>query len=149
MVITGRTKHFINAFGEELIIDNAEKALKTAAGRTNASIKEFTAAPVYMSETNEKGSHQWLIEFEKQPDDMELFTEALDTALKSLNSDYEAKRHKNTTLNKPEIINVSKGVFYRWMEQRGKLGGQHKVPRLANNRKYADELLKLNEAMKK
>ena len=142
--ITGRVKHFINAFGEELIIDNAERGLKTACERTNASIREYTAAPVYMEE-NQKGGHQWLIEFEKLPDDLEHFTTLLDNTLKTLNSDYEAKRYKSISLGRPEVIVAQSGLFYKWLKDRGKLGGQHKVPRLSNNREYMDQLIELNK----
>ena len=140
--ITGRTKHFINAFGEELIIDNADKAMKEAALRTNAVIKEYTAAPFYIDKGH-KGRHQWLIEFEKKPNNLEHFVEILDITLKSLNSDYEAKRYKGIALDPPEVIIAPKNLFYDWLKSRGKLGGQHKIPRLANTRKYMDELLQL------
>lgn len=140
--ITGRTKHFINAFGEEVIIDNAEQALKVACDRTSAIVEEYTAGPVFMGD-DQKGAHQWIIEFDKEPEDIDHFTAALDNALKTLNSDYEAKRHKNLTLEMPHIVVAPKGTFYRWMKKRGKIGGQNKIPRLSNNRKYLDELLKL------
>lgn len=141
--ISGRTRHFINAFGEELIVDNAEQALKAACDRTNASIREYTAAPVYMK-TDKKGGHQWLIEFEKQPNDIEHFMVILDDTLKSLNSDYEAKRYKSMSLDFPLIEVAKPGLFYEWLKYKGKLGGQHKVPRLANNRQYIDALLEIN-----
>jgi len=144
--ITGRTKHFINAFGEEVIVDNAEKALQVACMRTGASILEYTAAPVYMG-TNTKGGHQWLIEFSKMPDNLEHFAELLDTTLKTINSDYEAKRYKNMSLTFPDIVVAKPDVFYKWLKERGKLGGQHKVPRLANNREYIDSLLELNKTL--
>jgi len=140
--ISGRTKHFINAFGEEIIIDNAEKALKIACEKTNSSINEYTAAPIYMSGRS-KGSHEWLIEFENPPESIEYFTRILDNALCSINSDYEAKRYKNITLEMPVIRNLEKGTFYKWLSSKGKLGGQNKVPRLSNERKYVDEILKL------
>ncbi|MGM0497011.1 MAG: GH3 auxin-responsive promoter family protein [Bacteroidota bacterium] len=144
--ISGRTKHFINAFGEEVIIDNAENALKSACKKTGAMVKEYTAAPVFMG-TETKGKHEWLIEFEKEPSDLEYFSTILDNALQSLNSDYEAKRYKNITLD-PLIIKKAKpGLFYYWMKKRGKLGGQNKVPRLVNNRKYIDDLLQLNKEL--
>ncbi|MFV0593486.1 MAG: GH3 auxin-responsive promoter family protein [Draconibacterium sp.] len=142
--ITGRTKHFINAFGEEVIIDNAEQALKVACQHTGAVISEYTAGPVFIGD-NQKGAHQWIIEFETPPDELEHFTRMLDNTLKTLNSDYEAKRHKNLTLEKPHIISAPKGTFYNWMKQRGKIGGQNKIPRLSNDRKYLDELLKILE----
>jgi hypothetical protein len=140
--ITGRTKSFINAFGEELIVDNAEKALDVATGKCNAVINDYTAAPVYL-EGNDKAAHEWLIEFKKEPDNLEFFTETLDNALKSLNSDYEAKRYHDMILRKPIVRKLPQGTFYKWMKQRGKLGGQNKVPRLANNRQYVDEILKM------
>ncbi len=142
--ITGRTKHFINAFGEEVIVDNAEEALKMACERTNANIKEYTAGPIFMKE-NQKGAHEWIIEFEKEPDDIEHFISVLDFTLKTLNSDYEAKRHKNLTLERPKLIIASNGLFYEWMKRRGKMGGQNKIPRLANDRKYLDELIELQK----
>ena len=142
--ITGRTKHFINAFGEELIVDNAENALKIATDQTNASIREYTAAPVYMSNTA-TGGHEWLIEFIKQPDDFNKFVNILDDSLKKLNSDYEAKRFKNMTLQKPFVHKAKPNVFYEWLKIKGKLGGQHKIPRLSNNRDYINELLELNK----
>jgi hypothetical protein len=144
--ISGRTKHFINAFGEEVIIDNAEKALKVASTKTNALIKDYTAAPVFMGEHN-KGSHQWLIEFDKMPTSVEEFRDALDLALQQVNSDYEAKRYKDITLIKPVLTIAKEGLFYNWLKEKGKIGGQNKVPRLANNRDYVDELLELNEKM--
>ena len=138
--ITGRTKHYINAFGEELIVDNAEKGLQKACELTGAVISEYTAGPVFMGEEN-KGCHQWIIEFEKQPDDLAKFVEALDSELKTLNSDYEAKRHKDITLNQLQLIVAPKGTFYEWLRSKGKVGGQNKIPRLANNREYLDPLL--------
>ena len=137
--ISGRTKYYINAFGEEVIEDNAENALMEACGQTGAIIKEYTAGPLYMS-ADSKGAHQWMIEFHTQPDSLERFTRILDKALCNLNSDYEAKRHKNITLKEPLVTSLEPGTFYRWMEKRGKLGGQNKIPRLANDRKYLDEL---------
>ncbi|MCK4661873.1 MAG: GH3 auxin-responsive promoter family protein [Bacteroidales bacterium] len=142
--ISGRTKHFINAFGEELIIDNAEKALKTACQKTNAEITDYTAGPVFMSKDT-SGAHQWLIEFSKPPKNMDYFIDLLDNALKSLNSDYEAKRYQDKVLGHPQIICLKSGIFYNWLKQKGKLGGQNKVPRLANNRKYIEELLLIAE----
>lgn len=140
--ITGRTKHFINAFGEELIIDNAEKGLKIACERTNAVVREYTAGPIFMTEEH-PGGHEWLIEFEKAPDNLEFFTEVLDNALKSLNSDYEAKRSGNLSIAIPKVHVLENGTFYHWLKHKGKLGGQHKVPRLSNNRTHIDELLKV------
>ncbi len=138
--ISGRTKQFINAFGEEVIVDNAERALKTACHETGAVINEYTAGPIYMDNEN-NGAHEWLIEFEKAPSNLDLFTQTLDKTLCSLNSDYEAKRSKNITLRMPLVRIMPKGTFFNWMKKRGKLGGQHKVPRLANNRKYLDDIV--------
>ncbi len=140
--ITGRTKHFINAFGEELIIDNAEKALAKACAETQSTIRDYTACPVYFK-GNEAGAHEWIIEFEKSPKDLERFGELLDQELRALNSDYDAKRFKDMALRKPQIHQAPEGTFYQWMKTRGKLGGQHKVPRLANERKYVEEILAL------
>lgn len=142
--ITGRIKHFINAFGEELIIDNAEKALQIATFKTNSFIKDYTAAPIYMSEKG-TGGHEWIIDFSKAPEDIELFIHELDEALKSVNSDYAAKRQKDLTLKKPIIHLAKNDVFYRWLKAKNKLGGQNKVPRLSNTREYIDELLELNK----
>lgn len=137
--ITGRTKHFINAFGEEVIIDNAETALYAACEVTGARISDYTAGPIYMTDTC-KGSHQWVVEFTTLPADPEAFTDALDHALQQVNSDYEAKRFKNTTLLRPTLTIVPEGTFYRWMKNQGKAGGQNKVPRLYNDRTYIDQL---------
>ena len=142
-VITGRTKHFINAFGEELIVDNAEKGLEYACNETGASVSEYTAAPVYM-DGNAKCRHQWLIEFSKEPDDIERFASLLDNKLQEINSDYEAKRYKNITLQPLEVVKAEPGLFNKWLKVKGKLGGQHKVPRLSNDRKNMDELLLMN-----
>ncbi len=144
ITISGRTRHYINAFGEEVIIDNAEKAIQVACQNTNAIIKEYTAAPVYMSAHN-KGAHQWLIEFEKEPDDISSFMAIMDTELKEQNSDYEAKRYKDITLEFPHLTVAKKGLFFNWLKKKNKLGGQNKVPRLSNTRDYIDELLELNK----
>ncbi len=138
--ITGRVKNFINAVGEELIIDNAEKALAIACSKTGARISEYTAAPLF---DNEEVRHQWLIEFDIEPESHDFFNEAFDNALKSLNSDYEAKRYHNLVLKFPDVVNLKKNTFYKWMKKRNKLGGQNKVPRLSNDREYADEILKV------
>ena len=138
--ITGRTKNFINAFGEEIIIDNAERALKEACDATDAQINEYTAAPVYFGDNN-TGAHEWLIEFAIEPSDIKLFTEKLDDALKKVNSDYEAKRSYNLSLGEPIIHALPSGTFSSWLASIGKLGGQNKVPRLSNNRDYIDRLL--------
>ena len=146
IIIKGRTKHFINAFGEELMIDNAEKALKVACSKTNAQISEYSAAPIYITDKN-KGRHQWIIEFAQKPDNFEAFTQFLDQELQKINSDYEAKRQNGSSLSKPEIILAKTGLFINWMKKRGKLGGQNKVPRLSNHREYIDNLLELNASM--
>jgi hypothetical protein len=141
--ISGRTKQFINAFGEEVIVDNADKALQSACEKTGAQITDYTAGPIFMGE-NTKGAHEWIIEFAKAPDNLDEFTHHLDTALMRINSDYEAKRYKNITLDKPLIHSVKSGTFYCWMNVKGKIGGQNKVPRLSNNRMYLEELFKLD-----
>ncbi len=140
--ISGRTRNFINAFGEEMIVDNAERAISIACERCHAIITEYTAAPVY-SDGAQKGAHEWLIEFEKPPTDLAFFANILDNALKSLNSDYEAKRYHNLILGEPIIRMVPENTFYAWLRSKGKLGGQHKVPRLFNNRKYIEEILQM------
>ncbi len=140
--ITGRTKHFINAFGEEVIIDNAEQALAKACDATSAKIKDYTACPIYFK-GEEAGGHEWIIEFETQPSNFELFVDTMDQTLREINSDYDAKRFKDMALRRPKVHNAPTDTFYNWLKQRGKLGGQHKVPRLANDREYVDEILKL------
>lgn len=142
-IITGRTKFFINAFGEELIVDNAEKGLAEACAQTGAQVQEYTAAPVFMDEHG-KCRHQWLIEFSKEPEDIYAFARILDQALQRINSDYEAKRYKDITLQPLEIIKARSGVFNDWLRQKGKLGGQHKIPRLSNKREYIEQILALN-----
>ena len=142
--VSGRTKHFINVFGEELIIENAEEALKRVCRETNAEIVDFTAAPIFMS-GKEKGAHEWLIEFKTAPDNLDEFNSRLDAALMSLNSDYEAKRYNDITLRRPTIHLAKPGLFYKWLKKNDKLGGQHKVPRLSNSRTYIEELLDLNQ----
>ena len=142
-VITGRTKSFINAFGEELIVDNAEKGLEQACIATGAQVKEYTAAPIFMDD-HAKCRHQWVVEFTKRPDSVDEFAQILDRSLQSINSDYEAKRHKNITLQPLEIIEARTGLFDDWLKSKGKLGGQHKVPRLSNSREYIEDLLKMN-----
>ncbi|TLX73024.1 GH3 auxin-responsive promoter family protein [Labilibacter sediminis] len=144
IIISGRTKHYINAFGEELIVDNSDKAIQYACEQTGAIIKEYTAAPMYMS-TEEKGKHQWIIEFEKEPNDISLFSEKLDEHLQAINSDYEAKRYKNITLEFPQIVVAQKNLFFKWLKKHDKLGGQNKVPRLSNNRTLMEELLVINQ----
>lgn len=138
--ITGRTKHFINAFGEELMVDNAEKGITEACLATGAIVNNYTAGPIYLDGTKQ-GGHEWLIEFEKEPDNIEKFQQRLDEVLRSVNSDYDAKRQKNLALLPPKIHQLPRETFHRWMKKRGKLGGQHKVPRLANDRKYIEDIL--------
>lgn len=138
--ITGRTRHYINVFGEELNIENAEDALKLACEKTNATIVDYTVAPIFMEGKN-SGGHEWMIEFKEHPINLLYFTELLDNALKSINSDYEAKRYNNITLALPKINVAKKGLFYNWLKKNGKLGGQHKVPRLLNKRGFLEELL--------
>ena len=140
IIVTGRVKHYINAFGEELIIDNTDMAISMACEKTGAIVVDYTAAPIYFSDDT-NGAHEWLIEFDKDPVDVEMFTKELDRALQSLNSDYEAKRHKNIALRMPVMRVLKKGSFNNWLKSRGKLGGQHKVPRLSNERIFIEEIL--------
>ena len=140
--VTGRTKHHINVFGEELIIENVEEGLKVACLKTNATVKDYTVGPVFMN-GNSQGAHEWVIEFEKKPEDLTFFTQTLDNHLKNCNSDYEAKRYNNLTLAMPKVHQARNGLFYDWLKEKGKLGGQHKVPRLSNEREFIEELLKL------
>ena len=143
-VITGRTKHFINAFGEELIVDNAEKGLAYACQMTGAQVLEYTAAPVFM-DSKGKCRHQWLIEFSKEPEDLSRFADLFDKKMQDINSDYEAKRHKDITLQPLEIVVARHNLFNDWLKMKGKLGGQHKVPRLSNSRDIIDQLLGMNK----
>lgn len=143
IVITGRTKHFINAFGEELIVENAEKGLEQACIETGARVLEYTAAPVFM-DAEAKCRHQWVVEFATPPASVEEFATILDTTLQRLNSDYEAKRYKNRTMQRLELVVARENLFSDWLKSKGKLGGQHKVPRLSNSRGYIDELLEMN-----
>ena len=140
--VTGRVRHFINAFGEEVIVENSDKAIALACEKTGAVVNDYTAAPIYFSE-NENGSHEWLIEFEIEPADLHHFTYELDNALKNVNSDYEAKRHKDIALHMPIVRSLQKGIFTEWLRTKCKLGGQHKVPRLSNDRKNIEEILAL------
>ena len=141
--VTGRTKHHINVFGEELIIENAEAALRKAAKLTHSEIVDYTAGPIFM-EGKEKGAHEWIIEFKKYPDDIDTFNQLLDAFLQEVNSDYEAKRYRNITLKFPKIHTARKDLFKDWLKQNDKLGGQHKIPRLSNSREFLEELLKNN-----
>lgn len=140
--ITGRTKLFINAFGEEVVIDNAERAIAHACAVTDSKVREYTAAPIFLDKEDHAG-HEWLIEFEKEPHSIHDFTQALDSKLKEVNSDYEAKRHKDIALKMPRVQSVPGNTFYNWLKVKGKLGGQHKVPRLSNDRKVVDEILRM------
>ena len=142
--VSGRTKHYINAFGEELIIENAEEALRNSCEKTGAEITDYTVAPIYMA-GREKGAHEWIIEFRKAPDEIDYFTEVLDEALKKVNSDYEAKRYNNMTLTRPRVHMAPEKTFYNWLKSKNKLGGQHKIPRLSNDRNYVEELLQMNK----
>ena len=142
--VSGRTKHFINAFGEEVIVENADKAIAEASAATGAIVNDYTAGPIYIKD-EEKGGHEWFIEFEKEPADLNYFIEKLDAALREANSDYDAKRYKNMALKMPVVHAVGKGFFYEWLKSKGKLGGQNKVPRLSNDRNYLDELLEFNK----
>lgn len=140
--ISGRIKHFINAFGEEVIVENAEKAVQSASEATEALITNFTAAPVYFGDSKSKGAHEWIIEFKKMPSDREQFIQILDRTLREINSDYDAKRYKDLALTAPKIHFVEVGLFEKWLRSKGKLGGQNKVPRLSNTREYLEEVLK-------
>ena len=140
--VSGRLKHYMNAFGEEVIVDNSDKAIAVAAEKTNAVVTDYTAAPVYFSD-NSNGAHEWLIEFEKEPDDFNNFIFELDNCLKNINSDYEAKRHKSIALRLPIVHKLTKGTFTQWLRSKGRLGGQHKVPRLSNERNMLEEILSL------
>ncbi len=141
--ITGRTKHFINAFGEELVEDNASRAIRAACNATGADIRDYTAAPVYM-QTNKRGCHQWLIEFNVQPNDIKAFASTLDFELRRLNSDYDAKRYKDLSLTAPEITIARENLFEDWLRSKGRVGGQNKIPRLENNRTIIEEMLEMN-----
>jgi len=140
--VSGRLKHFINAFGEEVIIDNTDRAIVLASEKTGAVVNDYTAAPIYFSDQG-NGAHEWVIEFERQPEDMDAFITALDASLQQINSDYEAKRYKDIALRKPLVHAVPNGLFNAWLKGKGKLGGQHKVPRLSNDRRHMDEILDL------
>ena len=138
--ISGRTKHFINAFGEEVIIENAETAITRACEMTEGVINNFTAAPIYL-EKNTRGGHEWIIEFHKEPKNLDEFGRILDETLRRINSDYDSKRFHDIALIAPKIHSVPDGTFYNWMKRRGKLGGQNKVPRLSNSREFVDDIL--------
>ncbi len=142
--VSGRLKHFINAFGEEVIVDNSDHAVAEASRITGAVVNDYTAAPVYMTgESN--GAHEWIIEFEHLPCPLDVFTAEMDKALQKVNSDYEAKRHKNIALRMPIVHRMPKDGFKKWLKDRGKLGGQHKVPRLSNDRTFLEQMLPYTE----
>jgi hypothetical protein len=144
--ITGRLKHYMNAFGEEVIVVNSDRAISIAAEKTNTVITDYTAAPVYFSE-HQNGAHEWLIEFDREPADMNVFVSTLDAALKSINSDYEAKRQKDIALRPPIIRSLKTGTFNTWLQINGKVGGQHKIPRLSNERKILEEVLAIHNSL--
>jgi len=144
--VSGRLKQFMNAFGEEVIADNSDKAISQACTTFGLVLKEYTAAPIYMSDKN-AGAHEWLIEFENEPIDLVAFTTELDKNLQAINSDYEAKRHKNIALSLPKVVAVKKGCFHEWLKRKGKLGGQHKIPRLSNERDYVEQIKLINEEL--
>ena len=141
--VSGRVKHHINVFGEELMIENADRALAMACEKFGLEVVDYTAGPIFM-EKNKKGGHEWLIEFKSAPQDLDTFTHYLDQQLQEINSDYQAKRYKNMTLNLPKVHAAPKGLFYQWLASKNKLGGQHKVPRLSNSREFLEVLLALN-----
>jgi len=139
--ISGRTKHFINAFGEEVIVENAEAAISYACEHTGATLNNFTAAPIYFEDSQSKGAHEWVVEFKTPPSDLEDFADKLDKHLREINSDYDAKRHKNLALQRLQLHAAPEGLFESWLAKKGKLGGQHKVPRLSNSREFMEEIL--------
>jgi hypothetical protein len=146
-LITGRTSHFINVFGEEVVVQNTDKAIASASEKTGAQIREYTVAPIFLN-TIDSGSHHWLIEFEEEPEDFERFKNLLDESLRSLNSDYDAKRKGNMVLDFPLIEQVPKGTFEEWLRTKNKLGGQHKIPRLSNKRELLEQLLQTADQLK-
>ena len=143
--ISGRTKHFINAFGEEVIVENAEAAISYACEQTGATLTNFTAAPIYFEDSQSKGAHEWVVEFKSPPSDLENFADILDQHLREINSDYDAKRHKNLALQRLQLHAAPVGLFESWLAKKGKLGGQHKVPRLSNSREFMEEILGMIE----
>ena len=141
--ITGRTKHFINAFGEEVVVENTDRAIEEASVQTGVKIVDYTVAPIYISDSNSRGSHEWLIEFKDRPNNLNIFAKMLDQKLRELNSDYDAKRYKNITMSSPKISVAEKGLFDRWQRNSNRIGGQHKIQRLSNDRKFIENLLKI------
>jgi len=146
VIVSGRVKHYMNAFGEEVIVDNTDRAIDEACKKTGAVVNDYTAAPVYFSNSS-NGSHEWLVEFEKEPENLDAFTKELDASLKNINSDYEAKRYKDIALRMPVVHALPPNSFRNWLQQKGKLGGQNKVPRLSNERTYVDDILKMQSKM--
>ncbi len=146
--VSGRTKHHINVFGEELMVENTDQAIAKTSTTLNCEVKDYTVAPVFMK-GKEKGSHEWMIEFKKPPKDIILFQKVLDETLQSVNSDYEAKRYNNMTLNELTINVARENLFYDWLKERDKLGGQHKIPRLSNERDYLEQLIGMQIAVDK
>jgi hypothetical protein len=145
--VSGRTKHHINVFGEELMVENTDMALAKTCSDIHCEVKDYTVAPIFMKD-KEKGAHEWMIEFKKQPDDIRLFQKTLDENLQSLNSDYEAKRYNNMTLNQLKINVARENLFYDWLKENNKLGGQHKIPRLSNERDYLEQLKSMQNEVK-
>nr|WP_299204255.1 GH3 auxin-responsive promoter family protein [uncultured Brumimicrobium sp.] len=145
VIVSGRTKHYINVFGEELIVDNSDTAIKQACEQTNSLIKDYTACPVYMEE-GKQGGHEWIVEFTKEPEDMAVFSKLLDKSLREVNSDYDAKRTSDLTLNFPVVHKARTNLFDDWLKSKNKLGGQHKVPRLSNDRSIVEDILKLKHS---
>jgi hypothetical protein len=142
--VTGRTKHHINVFGEELMVENTDQAIAKTCQETNSEVIDYTVAPIFMN-GKEKGAHEWIIEFRKKPEDISKFSQLLDENIQSVNSDYEAKRYNNMTLN-PLIVNIARtNLFYDWLKNQDKLGGQHKIPRLSNQRDYLEQLLSIQD----
>ncbi len=146
--VSGRTKHHINVFGEELMVENSDMAISKTSAALHCEVTDYTVAPIFM-ENNQKGAHEWMIEFKNPPENLAVFSKLLDENLQSLNSDYEAKRFNNITLN-PLVINVArKNLFYDWLKENDKLGGQHKIPRLSNERTYLEQLKEMQTALNK
>ena len=137
--IVGRTKSFINTFGEELVIENTENAICSASEKHNCKVKDYTVGPIFINKNS--GGHEWLIEFEKKPKNLNTFMNDLDKFLKQNNSDYEAKRFNNLVIRTPKLSLIEKNEFYNWLQKNNRLGGQYKIPRLSNDRKIIDEIL--------
>jgi hypothetical protein len=144
--VSGRTRHFLNTFGEEVMVENTDHAIQVASEKTGALISDYTVAPVYM-DSNASGAHEWLIEFDQAPGDMDAFSRELDAALREVNSDYDAKRAFDLNLRAPVVRVVAQGSFHQWLKSKGKLGGQHKIPRLSNERVMLEEVLNLQSVV--